>query len=363
MANAVFLLKFPLDCNILPFGAYYSSVNKPESILKSAQKTSRYVELLTSSQGRLFAYIYSLTGDPEQTHDVLQETNRKLWLLMDEYDPKREFLPWAFKVGYNQVRSKKKVSRDRLVFQEDSTLEAIHQKQMDRLKDPKSVSRPRALLERTGFRSTPVGGTILSQTGGHQGHCRIPESKGERRCRKFASDSPSTRKLHSENNDMKHDKLDELLRLKSTGEITPEEKVELENLIRTDEEACRQYLDYTSVDAMLKWQFDETTVPVIPKKPNFITFRRVLMAAAALLVLGLGIHFWPTVEPKDPKAKSFRFGGKHVWKAPYPFRVEFPARPRCRLRGSGTGPCALESRRSLRRLHPLPPGATSPSQD
>ena len=27
---------------------------------------------------------------------------------------------------------------------------------------------------------------------------------------------------------MKHDKLDELLRLKSTGEITPEEKVELE---------------------------------------------------------------------------------------------------------------------------------------
>ena len=29
---------------------------------------------------------------------------------------------------------------------------------------------------------------------------------------------------------MKHDKLDELLRLKSTGEITPEERVELEDL-------------------------------------------------------------------------------------------------------------------------------------
>ena len=104
---------------------------------------------------------------------------------------------------------------------------------------------------------------------------------------------------------MKHDKLDELLRLKSTGEITPEEKVELENLIRTDEEACRQYLDYTSVDAMLKWQFDETTVPVIPKKPNFITFRRVLMAAAALLVLGLGIHFWQPIEPKGSKVEEF----------------------------------------------------------
>jgi len=103
---------------------------------------------------------------------------------------------------------------------------------------------------------------------------------------------------------MKHDKLDELLRLKSTGEITPEEKLEMENLIRTNEEACRQYLDYTSVDAMLKWQFDETTVPVIPKKPNIITFRRVLMAAAALLVLGLGIHFWHPIEPKGTNTEE-----------------------------------------------------------
>lgn len=129
--------KFPLDCNILSFGAHYSPGHKPGTILKSAETTSRYVELLTSSQGRLFAYIYSLTGDPEQTHDALQETNRKLWLLMDEYDPKREFLPWAFKVAFNQVRAaRKKVSRDRLVFQEDSTLEVIHQKQMDQTEGP-----------------------------------------------------------------------------------------------------------------------------------------------------------------------------------------------------------------------------------
>ena len=64
--------KFPLDCNILSFGAHYSPGHKPGTILKSAETTSRYVELLTSSQGRLFAYIYSLTGDPEQTHDALQ---------------------------------------------------------------------------------------------------------------------------------------------------------------------------------------------------------------------------------------------------------------------------------------------------
>ena len=144
---APFCRKFPLDCNILPFGAYYSSVNKPETILKSAQTTSRYVELLTSSQGRLFAYIYSLTGDPEQTHDVLQETNRKLWLLMDEYDPKREFLPWAFKVGFNQVRAaRKKVSAwTAWFFRMTAPLRQFTKNRWTRQKDPKSVSVPSSI--------------------------------------------------------------------------------------------------------------------------------------------------------------------------------------------------------------------------
>ena len=104
---------------------------------------------------------------------------------------------------------------------------------------------------------------------------------------------------------MKHDKLDELLRLKSTGEITPEQRLELEELIRTDEEACRQYLDYTTVDAMLQWQFDETTVPVIPKKPKCHHLRKGSDGSCGSLVLGLGIHFWQPIEPKGTNAEEF----------------------------------------------------------
>ena len=153
---------------------------------------------------------------------------------------------------------------------------------------------------------------------------------------------------------MKHDKLDELLRLKSTGEITPEEKVELEDLIRTDEEACRQYLDYTSVDAMLKWQFDETTVPVIPKKPNFITFRRVLMAAAALLVLGLGIHFWPTVEPKGPKGEEFPVLVESQYGKPHTLEGWSFCPLSIQTTRSWAGACAWVTRAC--RLHPYPQG-------
>lgn len=86
----------------------------------------RYVELLTGSQNRLWGYIHSLTGDAEQAQDILQETSRKLWQLRDQYDPARPFIPWAFKVAYNQVRTaRQKMRREQLVFHNEETLRAI----------------------------------------------------------------------------------------------------------------------------------------------------------------------------------------------------------------------------------------------
>ena len=58
-------------------------------------KMMTYVERLTGSQSRLYAYVYSLCGDPHQAADILQDTNKKLWELHEEYDADRDFLPWA----------------------------------------------------------------------------------------------------------------------------------------------------------------------------------------------------------------------------------------------------------------------------
>lgn len=97
-------------------------------------KMMTYVERLTGSQSRLYAYVYSLCGDPHQAADILQETNKKLWELHEEYDTDRDFLPWAMKVAYNQVRAaRSRSSRERLVFQEDETLEALHQDQQEQV--------------------------------------------------------------------------------------------------------------------------------------------------------------------------------------------------------------------------------------
>ena len=71
---------------------------------------------------RLEAIHALATADPELAKDVLQETNRLLWRRAPDYDPRREFLPWAFAHAFNQVRAaRKRLRRERLVFHQDDT--------------------------------------------------------------------------------------------------------------------------------------------------------------------------------------------------------------------------------------------------
>jgi len=93
--------------------------------------TGAYVEMLMAAHNQLYNYIYSLTGKPDQAEDILQETNKKLWQLKDEYDHSREFLPWAYTVAYNQVRAaRSKTKRERLVFQDEEVIHALANEQI-----------------------------------------------------------------------------------------------------------------------------------------------------------------------------------------------------------------------------------------
>ncbi len=101
--------------------------------MSDEELTGEYVEMLMASHNQLYSYIYSLTGKPDQAEDILQETNRKLWQLKDEYDHSRAFLPWAYTVAYNQVRAARtKIKRDRLVFQDEEVLYALANEQIAR---------------------------------------------------------------------------------------------------------------------------------------------------------------------------------------------------------------------------------------
>lgn len=90
-------------------------------------KTPEFVQLLTSSQSRIYAYILSLVLDPAQADDVLQKTNVVLWEKESEFELGTNFIAWAFRTAYLQVCAfRKQQQRERLVF-DDEVLQELAQ--------------------------------------------------------------------------------------------------------------------------------------------------------------------------------------------------------------------------------------------
>jgi RNA polymerase sigma-70 factor (ECF subfamily) len=89
-------------------------------MVKGAREPDDFVRLMTEHQGRLFAYIFSLLGDPDAANDVLQEANIVLWRDSKEFRPGSNFKAWAFRVAHFQVMAwRQRQIRDRLVFEDD----------------------------------------------------------------------------------------------------------------------------------------------------------------------------------------------------------------------------------------------------
>jgi RNA polymerase sigma-70 factor (ECF subfamily) len=118
-----------------------------------------FVQQLTDAQSQVYACICALLGGTRDARDVLQETNLVLWRKAAEYDPRRDFLAWAYTFARFQVMAHlKKQSRNRMVFDEamvDRIAAVVAERNVDlqdrlRLLDDcirKLPHRHRALLE------------------------------------------------------------------------------------------------------------------------------------------------------------------------------------------------------------------------
>lgn len=65
--------------------------------------TDEFASLITASQQRLYAYIFSLVGRSAVAWDVLQETNLVLWKKQSEFQLGTRFEAWACTVARYQV--------------------------------------------------------------------------------------------------------------------------------------------------------------------------------------------------------------------------------------------------------------------
>lgn len=89
------------------------------------QPESAFVNLLTGCQSALFAYICATTGKPDEAEDILQRTNVILWEKQDDYDPARDFLPWARGIARFEVLAWRRESAGRDTLLSDDMLARI----------------------------------------------------------------------------------------------------------------------------------------------------------------------------------------------------------------------------------------------
>jgi len=90
----------------------------------SPPPSPEYLAKVTAAQRSLYGMIITLVRHAADADDVLQETNLVLWRKAAEYDPNREFMPWAMQIARIQSRSHLS-KRQRLPLSDSDLLDRI----------------------------------------------------------------------------------------------------------------------------------------------------------------------------------------------------------------------------------------------
>ena len=68
-----------------------------------ADPDKEFARLLTNHDRELRRYISLFVSRRDDVEEVLQQTAIMLWEKFAEYDPQREFLPWAIRFAYYEI--------------------------------------------------------------------------------------------------------------------------------------------------------------------------------------------------------------------------------------------------------------------
>lgn len=84
-----------------------------------------FVTRVTACQRDLRAFVLGLIHHQVDADDVLQEVNLALWRKKHLYDPRQDFLRWAFGFAAMEVRSFRSRSAKNRLWLSESTVEAL----------------------------------------------------------------------------------------------------------------------------------------------------------------------------------------------------------------------------------------------
>ncbi|MCC9604683.1 sigma-70 family RNA polymerase sigma factor [Blastopirellula sp. JC732] len=98
----------------------------------SATNQSSFAEAYIANQERLKGYVYSLVFNWNDAEEVFQRTSLGLWKKWEQFDPEREFLPWAF--GMARIEAKRFLAEKgkQELMLSDAAMEALDTALVDR---------------------------------------------------------------------------------------------------------------------------------------------------------------------------------------------------------------------------------------
>ena len=81
--------------------------------------SAEFLAQVTRNQRSLYGFISTLVWRPADAEDVLQDTNLVLWRKAAEFDPSRDFMPWALRIAQLQAMAHLKKQRRRPLYDTD----------------------------------------------------------------------------------------------------------------------------------------------------------------------------------------------------------------------------------------------------
>lgn len=94
--------------------------------MTDSEHQSAFMELLTSHQGNIRAFVISLLPGSPEAGDVVQETNLVLWNKRKEFEIGTNFTAWAFTIArYQVLKSRSKIARDSRFTCSDELMEKL----------------------------------------------------------------------------------------------------------------------------------------------------------------------------------------------------------------------------------------------
>jgi RNA polymerase sigma-70 factor (ECF subfamily) len=93
--------------------------------MAEADRTTAFLELLTTHERALSVYVHSLVPRDSAAEDILQQTKMLLWKHFDDFQAGTHFLAWARKTAFHQILTHRRQKKREHLPLDEVALEAL----------------------------------------------------------------------------------------------------------------------------------------------------------------------------------------------------------------------------------------------